>query len=311
MQAVLDLIDSLHILLEKIRVTVEPRINVDVTVEELVKAIAICKKAIPKRPTHPVLANFLLSAKHGRITLTATNLDTFIEVELDGEISEDGAVCIPAFLIEQMISAIAKSQGKKTKSLTHFVNLRKEEEHFSITYKACNQAIACMSADKFPATPDVAGEVHSIPGFVQDFKSLKSRCSTDFTRGTLCGVNLGDGKIVATDGRAVAVKSIPSSVEVIIPATTPLQILDNPDFIVNEELSDFSFIKFFENGITITQRMLVGKNFATSWEFEVPKIVVATINKYELLDTLELLRLCALTDYEKKYSTCLVRVEGW
>lgn len=299
MQAVLDLIDSLNILLEKIRITVEPRININVKPHVLKEAIAICKKAIPKRPTHAVLANFLLSAKHGRITLTATNLDTFIEVELDGEISEDGAICIPAFLIEKIIEAIAKDVPKN-KSF-YRVNLRQsitEHDQFNIAYKSSMQAIACMSADEFPATPEVVGDVHNIPGLVGSFKKLKCHCRKDMTHPTAQGVNIGNRKMLATDGQKVAAKAVASDIEVIIPSVTPLQVFSNPSFITGDD-GRYGFIKFFENGITITQRMPEGRNFATDWEFTVPETVVAVISKWELKaiqNELEIFKLCAESD---------------
>lgn len=297
MQAVLDLIDKLEILLEKIRITVEPRINIFVKPSELLRAIAICKKAIPKRPTHAVLANFLLSAKHGRITLTATNLDTFIEVELDGEISEDGAIAVPAFLIEKIIEAIAKDVPKN-KSF-YLLNLsQSEHEVLDIAYKSSKQAIACMSADEFPATPEVVGDVHNIPGLVGSFKKLKCHCRKDMTYPTAQGVNIGNRKMLATDGQKVAAKAIASDIEVIIPSVTPLQVFSNPSFITGDD-GRYGFIKFFENGITITQRMPEGRNFATDWEFTVPETVVAVISKWELKaiqNELEIFKLCAESD---------------
>lgn len=297
MQVVLDLIDSLNILLEKIRITVEPRININVKPHVLKEAIAVCKKAIPKRPTHPILANFLLSAKHGRITLTATNLDTFIEVELDGEISEDGAICIPAFLIEKIIEAIAKDVPKN-KSF-YLLNLsQSEHEVLDIAYKSSKQAIACMSADEFPATPEVVGDVHNIPNLVNNFKKLKPHCRKDMTYPTTQGVNIGNGKMIATDGQKVAAKAVASDIEVIIPSVTPLQVFSNPSFITGDD-GRYGFIKFFENGITITQRMLEGRNYATDWDFTVPETVVAIISKWELSfikRELEIFKLCAESD---------------
>lgn len=301
MQVVLDLIDSLNILLEKIRITVEPRININVKPHVLKEAIAVCKKAIPKRPTHPILANFLLSAKHGRITLTATNLDTFIEVELDGEISEDGAICIPAFLIEKIIEAIAKDVPKN-KSF-YLLNLsQSEHEVLDIAYKSSKQAIACMSADEFPATPEVVGDVHNIPGLVGSFKKLKPHCRKDMTHPTTQGVNIGNGKMIATDGQKVAAKAIASDsdIEVIIPSVTPLQVFSNPSFsFITGDDGRYGFIKFFENGITITQRIPEGRNFATDWDFTVPETVVAVISKWELKaiqNELEIFKLCAESD---------------
>ncbi len=302
MQAVLDLIDKLEILLEKIRITVEPRININVKPHVLKEAIAICKKAIPKRPTHAVLANFLLSAKHGRITLTATNLDTFIEVELDGEILEDGAICIPAFLIEKIIESA--KDVPKNKSF-YRVNLSQSiTEHdqlvLNIAYKSSKQAIACMSADEFPATPEVVGDVHNIPNLVNNFKKLKPHCRKDMTYPTTQGVNIGNGKMIATDGQKVVAKAVASDIEVIIPSVTPLQVFSNPSFsFITGDDGRYGFIKFFENGITITQRMPEGRNFATDWEFTVPETVVAVISKWELSSIkreLEIFKLCAESD---------------
>ena len=279
------------------------KLNINIKPHVLKDAIAVCKKAIPNRPTHAVLANFLLKAERGKITLSATNLDTFIELELDGDIIQNGSICIPAFPIQKVVDAITKDVPKN-KSL-YYVNLSESNQEIEdqpvidIAYKSFRQAINCMSADEFPTAPEVVGEIHQIPGFIDSFNKLKSHCSKEITQQTLQGVNIGNQKMLATDGHTVAIKQIDSNLEAIIPALAPLQIFDNPSFIVGDN-SRYGYIKFFEDGKTVTQRMLEGRNFATWNEIVIPATTVAMINKNELLDALELLRLCALTDYDKK-----------
>jgi hypothetical protein len=159
-----------------------------------------------------------------------------------------------------------------------------------------------MSADEFPATPEVVGDVHNIPGLVGSFKKLKPHCRKDMTHPTTQGVNIGNGKMIATDGQKVAAKAIASDsdIEVIIPSVTPLQVFSNPSFsFITGDDGRYGFIKFFENGITITQRMPEGRNFATDWEFTVPETVVAVISKWELKaiqNELEIFKLCAESD---------------
>jgi DNA polymerase III sliding clamp (beta) subunit (PCNA family) len=325
MQAVLDLIDSLHILLEKIRVTVEPRINIEVKPHALKDAIAICKKAISDRPTHPVLANFLLTAKYGKITLTASNLQTFIELQLDGEIIQDGSICVPVLLIEKIVNAITKNTTKKqsfyyinlsenSQEITDRYGNKEDQPVLDISYKSSKQVISCMSADEFPATPDIVGKIHNIPDLVKIFNQLKPHCSRDDLRNTLTGVNIGKGRAIASDGCSVAIKKIDSSTEVIIPAMTRtatekhwLEYFENPNFIIGDD-GLRGFIKFFENGITVTQRMLEGRNYATDWDTAIPETVAAVITKNELSSIykeLEIFDFCAQTDGVKSDKQCI------
>lgn len=303
-----------------------PLINVDIKPHTLKDAIAICKKAISDRPTHPVLANFLLVAKHGKITLTATNLDTFIEVSLDGEIKEDGAVCIPALLFEKIVGAIAKTTKKKS---FYYVNLSQKNEEVTdrygnkqdqslvtVSYKSSKQLISCLSADEFPATPNIIGEVHNIPDLVKTFSQLKPHCSRDDFKQTLTGVNIGKGRAIASDSSSLAIKKINSDIELVIPAMTRtttekhwLEFFENPHFIIiigDDGLR--GFIKFFENGITVTQRMLEGRNYATDWDTAIPETVAAVITKNELSSIykeLEIFDFCAQTDDVKSDKQCI------
>ena len=302
MIAFLDCISQMIAICDRLMATKPAqKLNIDIKPHVLKDAIAICKKAICNQPTHAVLANFLLKAERGKITLSATNLDTFIELELDGDIIQNGSICIPAFLIQKVVDAIAKD-APKNKSL-YYVNLSQSTAEYDqlvidIAYKSSRQAIACMSADEFPATPDVVGEIHNIPNLVGNFKKLKPHCRKDMTYPTAQGVNIGNRKMLATDGQKVAAKAIASDVAVIIPSVTPLQVFSNPNFVTGDD-GRYGFIKFFENKITITQRMLEGRNFATDWDFIVPETVVAVISKWELSfikRELEIFKLCAESD---------------
>src|SRR6185437_4513528 len=55
--------------------------------------------------THPTLASILLIAGDDGIKLRATNLETAVDLKLDGKKKGDGVVAIPARILEQISSS--------------------------------------------------------------------------------------------------------------------------------------------------------------------------------------------------------------
>ena len=284
MQAVLDLIDKLEILLEKIRITVEPRININVKPHVLKEAIAVCKKAIPKRPTHPILANFLLSAKHGRITLTATNLDTFIEVELDGEISEDGAICVAAFLLEKIVDVVKTTDSKPLADMTIQQVGDREILLTHKRYKATlKEAVVCEEYH-FPVTPEViTTEKLYIPDLSSKFKRLQSFTKDDVLNPKFSGITLSKGSLIASNGCDIAAiaNGYEADIEAVIPASIPLDILVNPSFCIDDE--NIKFVDA-ERKVTVTTKLI--KQSIDLEKISIPETQVCYFQQAEMLQHL-------------------------
>ena len=68
---------------------------------ELNSALQLVSRAVATRPTHPVLANVLLTADAGnnRLSLTGFDLNLGIQTSMSATVEQSGAITLPARLL--------------------------------------------------------------------------------------------------------------------------------------------------------------------------------------------------------------------
>lgn len=71
--------------------------------ETLAPALAALSRVVERRNTIPILSNILVTAKDGRLTLRATDLDIQAETSLPCEVAEAGAVTLPAHTLSDIV----------------------------------------------------------------------------------------------------------------------------------------------------------------------------------------------------------------
>ena len=64
--------------------------------DSLLKGIQAVQNAVSSKNTLPILSHVLLEAKKDSIKLIATDLEIGVSVLVEGEVSEEGAITIPA-----------------------------------------------------------------------------------------------------------------------------------------------------------------------------------------------------------------------
>ena len=75
---------------------------------EFNNAIQLVSKAVSSRPTHPILANILLTADQGtnKISLTGFDLNLGIQTSFDGTVENSGAITIPSKLLSEIVNKL-------------------------------------------------------------------------------------------------------------------------------------------------------------------------------------------------------------
>ncbi len=75
---------------------------------ELNNAIQLVSKAVASRPTHPILANILLTADQGtnKISLTGFDLNLGIQTSFEGTVKNSGAITIPSRLLSEIVNKL-------------------------------------------------------------------------------------------------------------------------------------------------------------------------------------------------------------
>src|SRR5690242_4519097 len=78
--------------------------------QDLSRGLSIVGHAVSSRSTLPILANILLSTDHGRLKLSATNLEIGINCWIDAEVQVEGMTTVPAKTISDLVSSLRQDQ---------------------------------------------------------------------------------------------------------------------------------------------------------------------------------------------------------
>ena len=177
---------------------------------ELNSALQLVSRAVATRPTHPVLANVLLTADAGtgKILLTGFDLNLGIQTALPAAVETSGAITLPAKLFGEIVSKLSNDFP-----LTLITD--ESGEQVELISKSGSYQMRGMLADDFPDLPLVeSGTSLQLKPFslVNALKSTLFASSSDESKQLLTGVNLSfKGSSVesaATDGHRLAVLNL-------------------------------------------------------------------------------------------------------
>jgi len=174
---------------------------------ELSAALSLVNRAVASRPTHPVLANVLLTADAGtgRLSLTGFDLNLGIQTSLPASVEASGAITLPARLLGEIVSRLASDSP---------ITLAAAEgaEQVELTSLSGSYQMRGMPAEDFPDLPLVqSGQPIRLEAeaLVKGLRATLFASSGDEAKQLLTGVHLrldADGlECAATDGHRLAV----------------------------------------------------------------------------------------------------------
>jgi DNA polymerase III subunit beta len=117
--------------------------------QDLSRGLSVVNHAVSSRSTLPILANILLTTDHGRLKLSATNLEIGINCWIDAEISEDGSTTVPAKTFSDLVGSLRQSQVE--------LSVPEEEHTINITCQGTHSTIKGMDSSEFPQIPSAEG----------------------------------------------------------------------------------------------------------------------------------------------------------
>lgn len=209
--------------------------KLQVTQENLNRALTSVTRIATTRGTLPILSNILLKTIGNRLCLIATNLDIAITHFTGAKVSVEGAITVPARLMGDFISSLPPGT----------IKLETDNNHLQVDTSDYHSSINGTSADEYPVMPAITNS-QSIQIPATDFKQALSRvifaASTDDSRPVLTSVfiNHHDNNLVlvATDSYRLAEKKMAvkaNQVSLLVPASALqdlLRVLDESiDFI--------------------------------------------------------------------------------
>ena len=186
---------------------------------ELSASLQLVSRAVAARPTHPVLANVLLTADAGtgRLSLTGFDLSLGIQTSLPAEVEASGAITLPARLFGEIVARLSADSP---------IGLHCSEggEQVELTSRSGSYQMRGMPAEDFPDLPLVqTGQPIRLEAeaLVKGLRATLFASSGDEAKQLLTGVHLrlqGQGlECAATDGHRLAVLRLAQGVEAAAP----------------------------------------------------------------------------------------------
>lgn len=200
--------------------------KLQVTQENLNKALASVSRVASTRGTLPILANVLLKTVNNRLSIVATNLDIAITYYVGTKVAEEGAITVPARLMQDFIN-----------SLPHgVIDLSLEDYKLHIEAGQYKSTINGIAADEYPEMPVIsAGNSWTVAAsdFKKTLQQVVGAASSDEARPVLTGIYIwttpeGDLCVAATDSHRLAEKTIKTNtkdVSLLVPVTAMQDLL--------------------------------------------------------------------------------------
>ena len=174
---------------------------------ELNGSLQLVSRAIAGRPTHPVLANVLVTADAaaGRLSLTGFDLSLGIQTSFPAQVEASGAITLPAKLLTDIVSRLP-ADGPLTLSCPE------GQEQTELSALTGSYQMRGMTAEDFPELPLVQnGQPILLSGkaLVEGLRSTLFASSADEAKQIRTGIHLtvenGGLEFAATDGHRLAV----------------------------------------------------------------------------------------------------------
>lgn len=199
--------------------------KLQVTQENLAKALNSVARVANTKNTLPILANIMIKTIGTRVSVAATNLDIAITHHIGSKVSEEGAITVPAKLMQDFISSLPGG----------IIELTLKENRLHIKTDQYKSIINGMSTEEFPVMPAInKGKTWSLPALVfkKGLQQVAFAASNDEARPALTGIYLYslDNKLymAATDSYRLAEKELSATkedIKFLVPASAAQDLL--------------------------------------------------------------------------------------
>lgn len=176
---------------------------------DLSTKLSFLSRIVPTNPSHPILANVLLSTDGEQLNLAVFDLNLGMDVRLAAHVEVPGTLTLPARLLSDIVSRLPKTE----------IALETDDSSVIITCGTGAYRIPGLSAEEFPSLPKLESvKPLEIPAEVllEGLQSTLFAASTDESKQILTGLHLShsqDGfEFASTDGHRLAISSFPDLV---------------------------------------------------------------------------------------------------
>lgn len=121
--------------------------KLQVTQENLNRALNSVARVANSRGTLPILSNVLFKTSNNRLSLSATNLDIAITHYIGAKVTEEGSITVPARLMQDFVGSLPEG----------VISLELDETKLHVTTDQYNSTVNGIMADDFPVMPAISG----------------------------------------------------------------------------------------------------------------------------------------------------------
>ncbi len=235
---------------------------------DLLNGVQIVYKAVPSKTTMTILECILIETIDGRIKLTANDTELGIETYIDGNIIEEGDICIDARMFQEMVRKLPDNEISIETDTNNVAVIKCEKSVFNISGKSSEEFSYLPKLEKdnpliisqFSLKEVVRQTIFSIAPDTEPNKMMT---------GELFEIKGDKLRVAALDGHRLAIRNIELRNEyedkrVIVPGKT----LNEISKIVSGDTDKDVYIYFTKNHIlfefddtVVVSRLLEGKYF--------------------------------------------------
>jgi len=242
--------------------------------ENLDWGFSIVSRIADSNTNLPILANILLEIQEGKIKLTATDLETGINVWVPAKKGKEGKFTVPGKDLTDFVSSLPSK----------VLEIEKKKEKIKVSTEGYNAVFNGLAAAEFPKVPNLRdGKKTEINKkfkldalkFVKAVKKVCFAAAVDETRPVLTGVRIKiDNKkmqMVATDGFRLSLEEISLEEEIeapvlIVPARTLMEMVriiesegvEEDDYLKAALTKEDNQIIFAFNNVELAARLIEG-----------------------------------------------------
>lgn len=167
---------------------------------------------VERRQTLPVLANFMLSARDGQLTVTGTDMEVELVSTIPADVSQDGDITVPARKLVDIVRALPDGSA---------VTFSVSGDKATLSAGRSRFTLSTLPASEFPATDQVEA-LENISVSESSLKKMMDKTSFAmanqdvryYLNGLLFDFRGKQLRSVATDGHRLAVCDLDGTVEI-------------------------------------------------------------------------------------------------
>jgi DNA polymerase-3 subunit beta len=235
--------------------------KLQVTQENLNRALGSVARVANSRGTLPILSNVLVKTSNNRLSLSATNLDIAITHYIGAKVTAEGSITVPARLMQDFVSSLPGG----------VIELELDGTKLHVTTDQYQSVVNGIVADDFPVMPAIAnGKSWTLSSTVlkKALQQVVFAASSDETRPVLTGILIHTLDqmlyMAATDSYRLAEKQLGTNkeaVQLLIPASAMqdlLRVLGDAEEEVSVMHDDLQIL-FKVGDVELVTRLVEGK----------------------------------------------------